>query len=1115
MIGVARRFHRSVSLTLDWQRPSALQGYVVSPLVDHCVSRIAGELSRPDGSRAWSLVGPFGTGKSAFALFMATLLAESGGERTTLGAELSREAQGAVVELPDRRWMPVLITGERGPILDATVRAMLSSLEGYRAGRRGKPPAVHTALAAAAQQESPLSQSQVLALIDDLLAYADARCGGVLFVYDELGKFLEFAASQPARSDTYFLQQLAERAARSATPLGLVTILHQSFALYASHLPVQERAEWEKVQGRFEEIPFLEPVEHLVRLAGAAIERNEPLRADRVALHSEALARLSELTEISPSKAEALASTDPIHPIVGMLLGPVFRGALSQNERSLFAFLVAPDPGGFVRFLDDSDGRPDGLYGVDEFFQYINSALAARVAARRRDRMWSLVERAISLEREAPDGETRVRLLRAIALLGRFGHHTGLRADVGTISLATGVSEGVVVALAESMTRSVVFRKFSATYHLWDGSDVDLEAEIGRAREAVTHAGGVAAVLEKHVALRPVVAGRHLHRTGTLRVLEPRLVDETAVRDGIGPADASNGLVVYVLPRSKSGAAALAQDLRSKETRRRFVPHPASIVVVATEPDRVREHALHLLSLDRALASSKALQVDLVARRELRIQLADASNRLMQSLGDVFGWSGRPDPGVSSWFGPSGELKTPPLRLSRLGSDVLDEAFSLAPALRHELLNRSKLTSQAAAARRDLVQAMIENGRLERLGFEGHPPSLSMYLTIVEPSGAHQPRETTPWVRPAGPIGEVCAEVLRFLRAEDAPVRVDHLYTHLRRPPFGLRDGVLPVLLVIQLLAEGDELSLFEDGSLVPELDVETAERLLRRPGTFRLRAYLPSPARIRFLAGLLSALQAPSSLKPTVLNATRVLLRAVLKLAPYARSTSDVSVQAKRVRVALLSARDPHKLLFEQLPTALDLVDPAADVYIAHLGRVIGELSESEPRLTQRLREKLLRGFGASTLSEIVERAGRLPAKGIPALLTGFQFRTLEATSLTGWVFEVATFLLHRPPDRWRDGDETSFDVRLRELVDSFDRYEVLGARWGESKENLLSLALSTSTGDDLVAVAIDQSDSDRVTGYVESILGEARRLDLSRDQLLSSVAVAFQAISRGEHFD
>ena len=118
--------------------------------------------------------------------------------------------------------------------------------------------------------------------------------GGFFLVLDELGKLLEYAAAHPANSDLYTLQSLAEFAARTPQPFLILGILHQDFSLYADRLTGRERAEWDKVRGRFEDIAFEEPADELLRLiAEARSQSPEGVKLDQLPpasqKHSESL----------------------------------------------------------------------------------------------------------------------------------------------------------------------------------------------------------------------------------------------------------------------------------------------------------------------------------------------------------------------------------------------------------------------------------------------------------------------------------------------------------------------------------------------------------------------------------------------------------------------------------------------------------------------------------------------------------------------------------------------------------------------------------------------------------------------------------------------------------
>ena len=73
---VKGRFHRSVHLERDFYTENALDGYVLTATAREMVSRVIATLGNETTSKAWSLTGPYGSGKSAFALFAAKLLGD-------------------------------------------------------------------------------------------------------------------------------------------------------------------------------------------------------------------------------------------------------------------------------------------------------------------------------------------------------------------------------------------------------------------------------------------------------------------------------------------------------------------------------------------------------------------------------------------------------------------------------------------------------------------------------------------------------------------------------------------------------------------------------------------------------------------------------------------------------------------------------------------------------------------------------------------------------------------------------------------------------------------------------------------------------------------------------
>jgi hypothetical protein len=74
LVSVQRRFLRSVNLERDFYSPDPLEGYLLTASAAAAFERLSAGIAQPH-ARAFSLTGPYGSGKSAFALFASKVMA--------------------------------------------------------------------------------------------------------------------------------------------------------------------------------------------------------------------------------------------------------------------------------------------------------------------------------------------------------------------------------------------------------------------------------------------------------------------------------------------------------------------------------------------------------------------------------------------------------------------------------------------------------------------------------------------------------------------------------------------------------------------------------------------------------------------------------------------------------------------------------------------------------------------------------------------------------------------------------------------------------------------------------------------------------------------------------
>ncbi len=291
MISVNRRYSRSINLERDLADPESLEGYIPTERAVSALHRILRDVgSRPQPrqrrggrlvasqrkrARAWTLTGVYGTGKSAFAHFLTALLGKDGDPMRQQAMRIAAQALGAESEslttlesVPQQGWIRAVVAAQREPISHTVLRALEKGIEEFWPAHQ-RPEAWRMIvdlkdLEGGLDKRASLTNVEVLKLVE---AIQQAAGVPVLFVLDELGKALEYTAQHQGVEDVYLLQQLAEQG-REVHVLG---ILHQGFADYGARLATRQRQEWAKIQGRFEEIPFVESAEQMLQVMGRAI----------------------------------------------------------------------------------------------------------------------------------------------------------------------------------------------------------------------------------------------------------------------------------------------------------------------------------------------------------------------------------------------------------------------------------------------------------------------------------------------------------------------------------------------------------------------------------------------------------------------------------------------------------------------------------------------------------------------------------------------------------------------------------------------------------------------------------------------------------------------------
>lgn len=1053
------RFMRSVHLERDIKDPSSSAGYILTPVGNQTIRRIASGFQRNSTMRAWRVAGDYGSGKTDLALALARIA-------SSRLAELPQSLHGFI---PKDRLQSVVVTGDMEPLALTVMRAF------------GKTVATKP------------STEDVLAVVSTAVTEARKKGNvGILLVIDELGKNLEYAARHLDADDTFLLQRLAEVAARSGDkPLVVVALLHQGFGAYASALDSASKREWSKVAGRFEEIIFAHPLEQTAALLAASLKVRTGLLPEGARMEAKSAMRKALQIGLytaagSESCVEIAGSLFPLHPTVLPLLVRTMR-RLGQNERSLFSFISSSEPKGLQ---EHCAGKIEtaGFFRLHHLYDYVVQNLSPATSLGSSTTHWGVIESVLNSTQIGGAAEEQV--LKTVALFNLLDS-PDLAATEEAITLAVGgwcsANKAEVSAAVRSLkARAVLYERGSVKgFCLWPHTSVDLDEAFADAMQVTrTSENGAPDVraLCRHVKLDHLVPREHYVRFGTLRYADVQLLPFTDLESTLSKQPRLDGtgadlFVRIVVPTDKKQREQAITMLRGAAEGLN-----EGLIMAVAEPQMLAIAALSdLMAWKWVQAHTPQLAGDRFAREEVVRQIYAAERSLHDRLGSLTSLASGGGEALV-FFTRDGEEKIlPGLPLLKFLGAQCNDIYDQAPIILNELINRRSPSSAAVGARTKLVEAMGANPNKPCLGMDDQkrPAEMALYLSILQFGKFHvqhedlggwgfrlpSKREDNAACRLLPALNKITATLKAA--GVDALVPIPVIFEALSLPPFGIHAGLLPFVLAIYLSTFHQRVALYEDETYIHQIGGDDLLRLMKEPKAFHIQYCALEGVRADVFPRLLELLEfSPrDTTQQDLIDMVRPLSVFIAQEVPdYARRTNNLSAAAVTVRKALLDAREPVRLIFTTLPQACGLLpiqdgnakgsaDPKE--FAARLSQALHEIRNSYPNLITRLGKAIAAAFDGKDAPEfsramIKGRASQLSLAVTEPALRAFAVRLADKQlNDTQWVESVANLLSKKSPERWSDADEAEFHHQLELSAGRFRRVEAALFRGATHKLN------------------------------------------------------------------
>lgn len=738
----------------------------------------------------------------------------------------------------------------------------------------------------------------------------------LVVVIDEFGKILEYAANNSPERELYTLQKLAEFINDPSKNIILLTTLHQNFSSYSKGLSESQRNEWIKVKGRFGEIVFNEPVEQLLHLAAARLEKRHSKKLNKRFDKLFEIAKESKF--ISPTlKYEVAEKLYPIDMFAAQALTLAIQ-RYGQNERTLFSFLETQGNGSLNEFSE----HPFKTYSLADVYDYVIYNFYSYLSEVNVDSpSWSAMRVALEKVEGLLDIEhisAASKIIKSIGLLNLFGS-AGVSIPKAMFETyaksALGIENPQMLLDLLERHQIIRFAIYKSQYVIFDGTDVNIEHELLKAAGRVPRSKDIVSKLTKNFDLPYEFANSIYYKKGTPRYFQ-YYISETPVN--ISPSNEIDGYINLIFNCDSK--------IVEKVTERSSACKDAILFACFKHTNSIVDHLWEIDKLEYVLDFAID-DKDKVAQREVKSLLVYEKKLLNNSvLNSLFSFNNNV---VWIYKGNIVNIDSK-AHFNKMISAISEDVYSQTPVFINEMVNKHKPSGAMSQARIKLFEKLLEESDVVDLGFDSDkfPPEKTIYKTLLQNTGIHRMQFgayslQAPTEKSFLALWSTCEEFM--LSTSDKPKKIGELSKILKNRPYKLKQGFIDLWLPTYLIIKKNDYSLYDSNdTYVPTINREVLDILQKSPNDFSVKAFNVEGVKLnifnqyrRFVGASGDAEFTTESLIETI----KPFLVFYNKLDKYAKHTKKLNKNSSiRFRDILAKAKDPEKTFFEDLPQALGL---------------------------------------------------------------------------------------------------------------------------------------------------------------------------------------------------
>lgn len=656
---------------------------------------------------------------------------------------------------------------------------------------------------------------------------------GILFIFDEFGRYME---DNLKRIKVKSVQDLAEFCDHCEGNNHILLVSHKEISQYTQHYGKSVSAEWKKVEGRYKADSINSKQDQCLSLIKSVLvkvpsvwEVFEKQFTDQLnRIYSDAMDFKGFLVNAT-SDVNPFEGGFPLHPIALFALDRLSK-RVAQNDRTFFTFLAGKDENSLYRFLQKHELDEFHFVGIDDIYNYFEPSIKS-VQSDDSYTWYKNLQTALAKNHSDEfDDSPEVRILKVVATIGIINDAGALIANRRTILSTIDCPKDVLANALEGLCEKKIL-KYSGTYDRYDFFDAsiyDVEAMIEEESFRIGEDSVIKALNDYFVdfVLYPYSYNRKYKISRVFVPVYATFEDLTksSVINKLGVT--YDGLLVMLVGNSDITPEMVVES--SQALRQ-------SVVWVNTDCVQLISTVKKYIAA-KYLESQKAkyIEKDPAFEKELQYNINEIIAAISSMLDE---WKHFRSDGFVVCDGMHKRSITSMEGVSDLASDVMLKTFPHTLLVNNELINKNVISGSITAAKKNAIRAIISGGNSkDYFGLQYLSPDYIAVRSVlaknnfIVTSDDCQSNELEDGFRPQDVIRTFLSDTLA--RAKKGNVEFGEVYSKLKQPPYGLRDGYLSLLLAGVLAPYKKTLIISSHGS-EQELTAELFEEIVKRPNDY------------------------------------------------------------------------------------------------------------------------------------------------------------------------------------------------------------------------------------------------------------------------------------------